>query len=351
MDDQTQPTTPQEEPSPREVLEGAIVHEEQSFALRFLLLLGVLLAVLILLFYVLPGSPQNDAPTVSAQEDAIATTSISSSQQVVSSAFPQVELEAKAAYVMDLDSGELYFSKNGTSQLPLASLTKLMTILVAAELFDASDALTVTAGDLQGDLGTGLIPDESWLSRDLFTYTLTQSSNGGARAIASAAGALPRASSDDYLSAEKEFVAKMNEKAEVLDLSQTYFINETGLDETDRTGGGYGSARDVAYLMGEMISRHPEIIEGTRHEAVALSTIENQSHVAINTNQSIGNVPGLIGSKTGYTDLAGGNLAIAFDRGVGKPVIVVVLGSSKEGRFSDVQTLVDATFTYLGMRE
>ena len=351
MDAQTTEHPDQAEPTTREVLEGAIVHEEQSFAIRFFLLLGVLLAVLVVLFYILPGSPKSVPETVAVKSSDLEDAATNAVHDAVTTIFPQVAIEAKAAYVMDLDSGVVYFSKNGTAQLPLASLTKLMTILVAAELFDESDALTVTAVDLQDDQGTGLLPEESWLSRDLFTYTLTQSSNGGARAIASAAGALPQASPIAHQSAEKEFVARMNAEADTLGLSQTYFINETGLDETDRTGGGYGSARDVARLMGEMISRHPEIIEGTRHEAVQLSTVDNQNHVAINTNQSIGGIPGLIGSKTGFTDLAGGNLTIAFDRGVGRPVIVVVLGSSKEGRFSDVETLVDATFTYLGLSD
>lgn len=334
----------------REVIEHAVVHEEQAFALRFLIALGILLAVLMITFSLISreGLKQGQGIVPLGVNSENAELPISHTERPM---FPQVSLEADAAYVMDLVTGEVYFSKNGNAQLPLASLTKLMTVLVAADLFPRESLLTVSHDSLFGDVGTDLIPDESWLSKDLFTYTLTQSSNGGARAIASAIASLPQVTATEYESAKEVFVSRMNDTASSLELTQTYFLNETGLDETEQTGGSYGSARDVAYLMGEMVRRHPDLLEGTRHEAVALTSNGNQSHVAINTNTHIGSIPGLIGSKTGYTDLAGGNLAIAFDRGVARPVIVVVLGSSREGRFTDVDALVDATFTYLASRE
>ena len=68
---------------------------------------------------------------------------------------------------------------------------------------------------------------------------------------------------------------------------------------------------------------------------------------ARNTNQETGKFPLLIASKTGYTDLAGGNLALAFDAGFNRPIIIVVLGSSYEGRFADAEKLVWATLAYL----
>ena len=58
-------------------------------------------------------------------------------------------------------------------------------------------------------------------------------------------------------------------------------------------------------------------------------------------------IPGLLGGKTGYTNLAGGNLAVIYDAGLNHPIVVVVLGSTLEGRFGDVETLVDATYGYI----
>ena len=339
-------TLGQHSETPREVLTESILREEQSFALRLFLIFGILVGLLGILFFALPGSPQLSMASLDATE-----TTSNEEKTVIENTpirtFPHVELTAKSAYVLDLRTGETLFSKNATAQLPLASLTKLMTVLVAADLFKDTDALTISAKDLEGEGTAGLVPDESWLSRDLFTFTLTQSSNGAARAIASAAESISSTSVPDYSLASREFIARMNARARDIGLTQTYFINETGLDETALTGGGYGSARDAAVLMGEMVKLYPEFLEGTRREAIVLSTLDNQSHVAINTNQEIGSIPGLIGSKTGYTDLAGGNLVVAFDRGVGRPIIVAVLGSTRESRFKDVQTLVDATFSYL----
>jgi D-alanyl-D-alanine carboxypeptidase len=68
---------------------------------------------------------------------------------------------------------------------------------------------------------------------------------------------------------------------------------------------------------------------------------------AENTNVVIDKIPNLIASKTGYTDLAGGNLVIAFDAGLNHPIIISVLGSTEKGRFSDVLQLVQATLKQL----
>jgi D-alanyl-D-alanine carboxypeptidase len=65
-------------------------------------------------------------------------------------------------------------------------------------------------------------------------------------------------------------------------------------------------------------------------------------HIFPNTNEALEHLPGLIASKTGYTDLAGGNLAIVFDKGIGHHFVAVVLGSSRQGRFSDMRALMEA---------
>ncbi len=70
-------------------------------------------------------------------------------------------------------------------------------------------------------------------------------------------------------------------------------------------------------------------------------------HPAENTNEYVNTIPGLQGSKTGYTELAGGNLAIVFDAGLDHPIAIVVLGSTLEGRFEDVDALVEATYSYV----
>jgi D-alanyl-D-alanine carboxypeptidase len=146
------------------------------------------------------------------------------------------------------------------------------------------------------------------------------------------------------------FVHFMNYKAEQLGLTQTYFLNPTGLDENGTVSGGYGSAKDVAVLMSYILKHYPSLLVSTTQEKITVSSLDNRKIGAQNTNSVVSTIPGIIASKTGLTDLAGGNLAIAFDASFGEPFIVVVLGSTEEGRFTDVQKLVAATIDYLGQR-
>ena len=107
------------------------------------------------------------------------------------------------------------------------------------------------------------------------------SSNDGARSVASVIGAT-NLKTDDYNLGRKDFVSKMNEKAEELGLKQTYFTNESGLDD-GITSGGYGSAIDVSKLLGYILKNHPEILEATRYQTLNISSLD-KTHLAKNTN-------------------------------------------------------------------
>ncbi|MES2214373.1 MAG: hypothetical protein V4465_03250, partial [Patescibacteria group bacterium] len=96
-----------------------------------------------------------------------------------------------------------------------------------------------------------------------------------------------------------------------------------------------------------ILRTHPELLDATRNEIVRTTSLDNQIHTAHNTDTIVANIPGIKASKTGFTDLAGGNLVVAFDPELGRPIIISVLGSTAEERFSDVQRLVDATFKTL----
>ena len=81
----------------------------------------------------------------------------------------------------------------------------------------------------------------------------------------------------------------------------------------------------------------------TRYSSFIFAALSNIRHSVRNTNDSVNNIPGLIASKTGYTELAGGNLVFAFDAGINHPIIVSILGSTQEGRFVDAEKLVAAS--------
>lgn len=225
--------------------------------------------------------------------------------------FENLKLEAKAAYVFDIKNNRSVFAKNASEQLPLASLTKIMTVVVAGEVMPG---------------------EEFQKESDVLDELLVESSNEAAGILAFDAS--------EFLQNDN-FVGKMNQKAKELDLKQTYFFNESGLDISKDLSGGYGSALDIAKLMIYAVKNNERLFESTRYGKVG--DIANTNVAAASTSQ-------LIASKTGFTDLAGGNLAIIFDAGFYHPMAIVVMGSSKDGRFRDVEKLIAAVYDYLAQK-
>ena len=261
-----------------------------------------------------------------------------------SKAFENISVQAKSVYVYDLKNKEVLYQKNSTAQLPLASITKLMTALTAVDLLPKDTEITIRKEFLAEEGDSGLLANESWKMKDLLDFSLVSSSNDGARSLASVIGAT-KINTSDYDLGRKEFIKKMNEKAKEIGLTQTYFINETGLDE-DNVSGAYGSAQDIEKLMEYILIHKPEIVEPTKNKILFVDS-DTTEHKAKNTNSNVSIIPGLLASKTGYTDLAGGNLVVALDPIVGEPVVIVVMGSTLDGRFDDMDTLVSSTVKYL----
>ena len=89
------------------------------------------------------------------------------------------------------------------------------------------------------------------------------------------------------------------------------------------------------------------MLEATRKATTTLLSLNNYPHVARNTNSIVAEIPGLLVSKTGLTNTAGGNLVIVFDPELGRPIIVSILGSTEGGRFEDARTLINAVMEYI----
>ncbi len=250
--------------------------------------------------------------------------------------FPAVTTEAKAVVVWDVEKNEPLYFMNADNKMPLASITKLMTALVASEIFAPEDIIPISESALGGGSNAGLMAGDSWTAKNLIEYKLTTSSNGAGTALLEAAK-----------NRGIDFVAKMNERAQTLGLTNTFYINETGLDIEGSYGGSYGSAIDTAKLLSYIVAEKPDLLVSTTRSYITRTSASGRSYTGENTNEIVGKIPGLIGSKTGFTLAAGGNLAVAFDAGLARPIVVVVLGSSKNGRFTDVLTLTKATIGYL----
>ncbi len=254
----------------------------------------------------------------------------------------RVDIEAKAAYVLDVNSGQVLYAKNESARLPLASITKVMSALVASEAVPGYRTIAISESSTKTDGNAGLVPGEHWTLKDLLDFSLVSSANDGIRAIALAVGGIESGEhNDDKL--VNDFVLKMNALASKLGMKNTYYLNDTGLDESVEQGGAYGSAKDQAILMEYILKNNPTLLSSTKSKTIKLKTIEGLVHTARNTSSIIDDIPGIIASKTGFTDLAGGNLIVAFDPELGRPIIISLLGSSEEGRFRDMMVLVNAS--------
>jgi D-alanyl-D-alanine carboxypeptidase len=257
------------------------------------------------------------------------------------SPFEKLNLEAKSVIVYDVKNKRVLYEKNSNKPMPLASITKVMTALVATESLAANKTINVPRIKQTTEEGTSststLMATERWKYNDLINYTLLVSSNPGAVAVADAV----------VNTSGKDFSTAMNDKARELQLNSMVFSNPSGLDLDPVTAGGYGSAKDVADLFAHVITTNPKLLEITRYGTYNFSSLDDTRYIAKNTDIVVGEIPGMLASKTGYTNLAGGNLVIAFDAGLNRPIVIVVLGSTYEGRFTDILSLASTTLNSL----
>jgi D-alanyl-D-alanine carboxypeptidase len=257
-------------------------------------------------------------------------------------AFANLSLEATSSIVVDLFSGHLLYEHNADVQLPLASLTKVPMAFVVAESMPPDSVITIPKDTVPTSNAQSLPAGSRWYLRDLLTYTLVASSNDGAEILADVARLdihtrYPQSPKDSAT------LWRMNDLAHTLGLTHTYFLNPSGLDESTTQSGAYGSARDMAKLFAYVASTSPDIYAGTTRDGLHLMSIDGQSTAVTNTDEALDAIPGIVMGKTGYTDLAGGNLAVVFEVASGHRVVAVVMHSTRDGRFADMRKLVAAT--------
>lgn len=307
------------------------------------LLFGPVLILIIILFVTGP-TPQQDEKPISKKE---AFKSFFSNDETapVHKKFPEVSLEAQSVIVKNLRTGEVLYEKDAYISMPLASITKIMSAVTARNIFKKDQNVQIQLADIAPEGDTALIVGEHWKLSKLLDFTLVGSSNDGAAAVANSAKRFLK-KTEQTDSDENPFIAEMNALAEKLGMEKSYFRNESGLD-TSAGVGGKGSANDIAILYEYTLRHHPDLFEATTADSFSVNTIDGNYHTISNTNEIVNQLPNLIGSKTGFTDLAGGNLAVVIDPSLNDPIAIVVLGSSRDGRFTDVKKLSNAVLDYL----
>ena len=268
---------------------------------------------------------------------------VAASSTTASDAFQNVRLQAESAYVFDITTGNTLYARNADVQLPLASLTKVALALAVSEVLPLDSIIRIPYTTIAPGIGSqNLKARQQWRMQDLLTYTLVASSNDGADILAGAANDDIRA---HYPKAplENATLWRMNDLARSLGLTHTYFLNTSGLDVSTTQAGAYGSARDVAALFAYAATSSASIFTGTTEGDLVFTSLDGEKTSVQNTDTVLGSIPGVVLGKTGFTDLAGGNLAVVFDVGPAHPVVIVVMHSTKEGRFEDMKTLISAT--------
>lgn len=256
-----------------------------------------------------------------------------------------IDIMAETAIVYDVDRGEVLYSKAADRVWPLASMTKLMTALVAYEVLPDDTIVTVSVAAAAEQSGGTLKAGESFSLKRLADFALISSFNSAAHTLADSVGRQLGSGDPQQL-----FATAMNIRASEIGLKSMTFNNATGLDISNTVSGGYGSAEDVARLTEYIIENYPEILLPTVTERTRLFNTAGEFHEARNTNDIVTSIPNVLGSKTGFTDLAGGNLVMAYDAGLNRPIIIVVMGSTRNGRFADLLTLHDATKSILQVK-
>ncbi len=262
--------------------------------------------------------------TLSQSQGAAAVTS-GESRPLFATLEPSA-LKAKAVALYDLRDGRLLYQKEANVPLPLASITKLMTILTILAHTEPGSIVEITKQDVSTEGDWGFYPGQTVRLSDLIRFSLVASSNDAMEAAASSLG--PNA------------IALINESAYNLGLTKSHFYNATGLDQNATKAGAYGSAYDVARLAAAFYRKHADLFEITTKADVRIEGQDKLSATA--TALPLLSLPGFVAAKTGYTDLAGGNLVAVFDLEPGRSVVGAVLGSTREGRFEDMRVLIEA---------
>ena len=254
--------------------------------------------------------------------------------------FAELSLIAKTAIVIDITNGKVLYALNPDIQLPLASLAKVPLALAVRDALPADTVITIPRDTAPLGSAERLARGEKWRLQDIIDFTLVSSSNEGAEILAGAAEYAIRAKYPDAPEGPAA-IWRMNAIAEQLGLTRTYFLNASGLDISQTLSGAYGSARDIAALFAYAAAEHLSVFSKTAGDGLSMTSADGKNTTrAFNTNEVHGQIQGLIMGKTGITDLAGGNLAVVFDAGSAHTVVAVVLGSTREGRFSDMRQLV-----------
>jgi D-alanyl-D-alanine carboxypeptidase (penicillin-binding protein 5/6) len=255
--------------------------------------------------------------------------SIKASQYSVEKECPDLLAQSAVLALVAKDQAPvIVYQKNLNAQKPIASITKLLTALVANDFLKDDQLITISDKAISQADETGLLkPQEQVSFLDLSRMMLIESSNDAAFAVSEAVG-------------EQDFMSAMNIKAQGLGMVNSYFFNPSGLDSPmGVVQTNYSTARDLVILARNLLAE-PKILDILAQKEYLLYVGGVFHHNILTTNELLGAVPEIIGGKTGTTDLAGGCLLeIAKTQNEQQYLVSVVLNSTD--RFGDTKKLLN----------
>lgn len=243
-----------------------------------------------------------------------------------------IDVAAPSAVLMEKSTGTILFAKDEHTPREPASVTKIMTILLTMEAID-SGALSyddvVTGSAHAASMGGSQIwlrEGEQMTVRDLLKAVCVVSGNDAAVALG-----------EHLAGSEDAFAERMNRRAQELGMTDTHFVNATGLP----AAGHLTSAHDIALMSRELILNHPDI---RRFTTLWMDSLRGGESMLVNTNKLIRFYDGATGLKTGSTDAAGYCLSATAERGGMELIAVIMKGRTSDERFADARALLDYGF-------
>lgn len=242
------------------------------------------------------------------------------------------EVNSKSAVLLERDTGKVLYESNAHDPLPIASVTKVMSLLLLGEALNAGKITfedVVTVSEHAASMGGSQIylePGEQMSLEDMFKAVVVSSANDAVVALG------------EHLSgSETAFVNAMNARARELGMKNTNFVNASGLDAEVHLSTAY----DVALMSRALLVFYPEI---KRFTTIWMDSVRGGDFQLANTNKLVRTYTGTTGLKTGFTDAAGSCLSATAERD-GMELICCILGSpnSKE-RFAAAKSLLDYGF-------
>lgn len=244
------------------------------------------------------------------------------------------QLTAKSVLIYDLTTEKTIFEKNANAKLPMASITKIMTAIVALENLSPNDRYVARPEHLVGENSMGIVEGEVLTREELLYGLILRSGNDAAEVLAGG-----------YPGGRVAFIQAMNDKAKALGLTDTQFTNPSGLQGD---GKQYTTAHDLLVIAKYAVDTFPEFVTITAtFEKTLPATATHGEYYMQNETNLISTYPGVKGIKTGYTPEAGLCLVTYLEYG-GHRIIGVLLNS--ENRRQEMRDMLDYSLKKLGLQ-